>query len=195
MGLLLTVTSAVGAAPTIDSRANLTGVCAALPNLDRQIPVVASVTDFVDCGDTAFVAVADAFLKPNLALAVPELSPDRHSADLPAVPPAMLMVILGSLCVILVRDRAMWLAAFSGLMWFGLTGIQLFPVPFLSQANLWQPSAQRDHQPSRDAELRRNLNRVKKFENSHSSLWRDILAIADFVFRKLVEVFLDQMNI
>lgn len=127
MGLVLTVTSVVGAAPTIGSCTNLTGVCVASPDSVLDIPLVANVANLVDCPDPALAAASNAFLKPNSDLTVPAPLPDRHSADLPAVPPAMLMVILGSLCVILVRDRALWFTACSGLMWFGLTGIQLVP--------------------------------------------------------------------
>jgi hypothetical protein len=125
--LLLVLASAAGAAPTIGSPTNPACLIVASSGPDNQMPFVASPTDLVDSGDSAFAGVADDFLKPASAIATPASSPDHRSANLPAVPSAMLMVILGSLCVILVRDRAVWFVAASGLMWFGLAGIQLVP--------------------------------------------------------------------
>jgi hypothetical protein len=46
---------------------------------------------------------------------------------LPAVPPALLMVLTGFLCVSLVRDRRTWVAVLAGLLWVGQTGINALP--------------------------------------------------------------------
>jgi len=50
-----------------------------------------------------------------------------HAKSLPAVPAAILMVLTGFLCVSLVRDRRVWLAALASLLWVGQAGIQALP--------------------------------------------------------------------
>jgi hypothetical protein len=121
--LLLALASAAGAAPTIGNTAGVAGVYAVSYRVGTQMPAVTSDTAATECGDAAFVGVADAFLKPASYLS----APDSQSAALPAVPPAVLMVILGALCIVLVRDRAVWFAALSGMVWVGVMGIQLVP--------------------------------------------------------------------
>jgi len=46
---------------------------------------------------------------------------------LPPAPAAFFMVLTGFLCVSLVKDRRVWLAALAGLLWAGQTGIQAIP--------------------------------------------------------------------
>lgn len=46
---------------------------------------------------------------------------------LPPAPGTLLMVLVGFLCVSLVRDRRIWLAILSGLLWAGQAGISLLP--------------------------------------------------------------------
>ena len=46
---------------------------------------------------------------------------------LPSAPGTLLMVLVGFLCVSLVKDRRIWLAALSGLLWAGQAGISLLP--------------------------------------------------------------------
>jgi len=46
---------------------------------------------------------------------------------LPPAPGTFLMVFVGFLCVSLVKDRRIWLAILSGVLWAGQTGISLLP--------------------------------------------------------------------
>jgi len=46
---------------------------------------------------------------------------------LPPAPGTLLMVLVGFLCVSLVRDRRIWLATLSGLLWAGQAGVSLLP--------------------------------------------------------------------
>jgi hypothetical protein len=46
---------------------------------------------------------------------------------LPPAPGTLLMVLVGFLCVSLVRDRRVWLATLSGLLWAGQAGVSLLP--------------------------------------------------------------------
>jgi hypothetical protein len=47
--------------------------------------------------------------------------------SLPPAPGTLLMVLVGFFCVSLVKDRRIWLAALSGLLWAGQAGISLLP--------------------------------------------------------------------
>jgi hypothetical protein len=55
----------------------------------------------------------------------------NYIKPLPAVPTAILMVIIGFLCVSLVRDRRLWLVALTGVLSLGHMGIQTIPQLFL----------------------------------------------------------------
>ena len=46
---------------------------------------------------------------------------------LPALPSAIIMVLTGFICVSLIQDRRVWLAALAGLLWVGQTGIWALP--------------------------------------------------------------------
>jgi len=63
------------------------------------------------------------------ALLQPSFSDSRTMArrHLPAVPPALMMVLTGFMCVSLIRDRKVWLAVLAGLLWAGQTGINTLP--------------------------------------------------------------------
>ena len=50
-----------------------------------------------------------------------------YAKPLPAVPATLFMVLTGFLCVSLVRDRKVWLAALAGLLCVGQTGIKAVP--------------------------------------------------------------------
>jgi hypothetical protein len=68
--------------------------------------------------------LAGGFLRP------PSTDNQVTSGDdqyLPAVPPALLMVLTGFFCVSLIRDRRTWVAVLAGLLWVGQTGINTLP--------------------------------------------------------------------
>jgi hypothetical protein len=46
---------------------------------------------------------------------------------LPPIPAALFMVLTGFLCVSLVKDRRLWLAALAGLLWAGQAGFHAIP--------------------------------------------------------------------
>jgi len=47
--------------------------------------------------------------------------------SLPPAPKTLLMVLVGFLCVSLVKDRRVWLAALAGLVWAGQAGVSILP--------------------------------------------------------------------
>jgi hypothetical protein len=46
---------------------------------------------------------------------------------LPAVPPALFMVLTGFFCVSMVRDRRTWIAVLAGVLWLGQAGFNALP--------------------------------------------------------------------
>lgn len=54
-------------------------------------------------------------------------SSSGHEKVMPAVPAAVFMVLTGFICVSLVRDRKVWLAAFVGLLYLGQFGAMALP--------------------------------------------------------------------
>jgi hypothetical protein len=53
--------------------------------------------------------------------------PAVAATSLPAVPGALFMGLTGFLCVSLVRDRKLWIAALAGLLWAGQAGVTVLP--------------------------------------------------------------------
>ena len=106
----------------------------AYPTVSPDRPVI-TTSSSIDCA-TGVVAYN---LVPNtacdqmsgLAKAIlrPPFSDSRPTAGrcLPVVPPALMMVLTGFMCVSLIRDRKVWLAVLAGLLWVGQTGINSLP--------------------------------------------------------------------
>ncbi len=87
---------------------------------------MADVTCTIESGDSYLAGVAAEFLKPPPAFTGSPALP-VGAKSLPAVPGALLMVLTGFLCVSLVKDRKVWLAALASLLWLGQAGIQAVP--------------------------------------------------------------------
>lgn len=71
-------------------------------------------------------SISEEFNKPPVTFSVSPATTIGIKA-LPPAPGPSLMVLAGFLCVSLVRDRKVWLAALSGLLWAGQAGISLLP--------------------------------------------------------------------
>jgi len=67
------------------------------------------------------------FLEPPTGTAGLTNPTANRTKPLPAAPAAILMVLIGFLCVSLVRDRRVWLAVLAALIWAGHAGIQAVP--------------------------------------------------------------------
>jgi len=120
------VLTAASATPTVSNRNSNLVVSAVSPGSDAQIPVVADVTCTIESGNSHLAEVAAEFLKPPAAF-TGSPAPPVGAKSLPAVPGALLMALTGFLCVSLVKDRKVWLAALAGLLWLGQAGIQAVP--------------------------------------------------------------------
>jgi len=98
----------------------------AAPGSDVHVATVHDATQISEYTDSHLAGLAAEFLKPPAAFTGPP-APPIHIKSLPAVPGALFMVLTGFLCVSLVKDRRVWLAALAGLLWLGQAGIQAVP--------------------------------------------------------------------
>jgi len=118
------VFSVTDASPTYSSRGIVD--CIQTTNKDSHVPVTVDVTCDLEADSSLLSEAAAEFLKPPQTFAdIPDTVVGAKS--LPAVPGALLMGLTGFLCVSLVKDRRFWMAAFTGLLWAGQTGIQALP--------------------------------------------------------------------
>lgn len=121
--LLLLVVAAASAAPTMSNCSkNLVAGDVSLSS-DTHIPFVPEITE--PC-NSYLASIGAEFLKPPVGF-TDSPAPPIGAKSLPAVPAASLMVLAGFLCVSLVKDRRVWLAALAGLLWASQAGIQTLP--------------------------------------------------------------------
>lgn len=123
--LPLLVLSVANAAPTVSSY-NSGVVSAVSPTSNAHTTSVPEVIQIVELSDSHLAQAATEFLKPPPAFTSSPATP-VGAKSLPAVPGALFMGLSGFLCVSLVKDRRFWLAALTGLLWIGQTGIQAVP--------------------------------------------------------------------
>lgn len=81
-----------------------------------------------ESADTKLVSIGAEIAEPSIASATSISHQRDHIKSLPATPPTILMVLIGFLCVSLVRDRRAWLGILSGLLWVGQGGIHAVPL-------------------------------------------------------------------
>lgn len=122
--LSLLLLSAANASPTFSSHS--VGDCVVPAAKDSHIPIIADVTCSIEADSTYLSEAAAEFFKPPSDSTGLSSMP-VGTKTLPAVPGALLMGLTGFLCVSLVKDRRFWLAALTGLLWVGQTGIQAVP--------------------------------------------------------------------
>ena len=124
--LPLLVVTVVSAAPTVNNCSNSFVASAVSPTSNAHIFSLPEVIQIVEPSDFHLAQAAAEFLKPPPAFTGSPAMP-VGAKSLPAVPGALLMGLTGFLCVSLVKDRRFWLAALTGLLWVGQTGIQAVP--------------------------------------------------------------------
>jgi len=118
------VLTAASATPTV-SKCSVAD-CAMCAGSDVHISTVPEVPQIAGPSDSHLARAAAEFLKPPPAFTGSPALP-VGARSLPAVPGALLMALTGFLCVSLVKDRKVWLAALAGLLWLGQAGIQAVP--------------------------------------------------------------------
>jgi hypothetical protein len=123
MSLLLILLIVTTCAKASDSAANW-NICTLNHLGFSETQITAKVFDFVD---TRLVVIGREIVRPHVVSTTSINSQQDYAESLPAVPAAILMVLIGFLCVSLVRDRKGWLAVLGGLLWWGCAGVQTVP--------------------------------------------------------------------
>ncbi len=122
--LLLVAVAGANASPTVTTDNNFVPTFQMASDTPAVIVPAKEVVGFID---TKLANLGREFLQPPASFAVLGNGQANNVKPLPAVPAALFMVLSGFLCVSLVKDRRLWLAALSGLLWVGQTGIQALP--------------------------------------------------------------------
>ncbi|MHC4557463.1 MAG: hypothetical protein ACYS80_09180 [Planctomycetota bacterium] len=142
--LLLFLVPALANAATTMNCLNRDYIVNALPaGLDSYAYCTPDIDQITGLYNSRLAAIAVEFNKPPVNF---EGSPIPAYADtiksLPPVPGTLLMVLVGFLCVSLVKDRRVWLAALAGLLWAGQAGFAVLPQLALQMASKKQSEQQ-----------------------------------------------------
>lgn len=84
-----------------------------------------SIDNLLQPANTKLAHLAREFLQPPVHSGSQSFAPVAKA--LPAVPPAIFVLLSGFLCVSLVRDRRIWLSALAALLWAGHNGFHALP--------------------------------------------------------------------
>jgi hypothetical protein len=132
--LSLLVASAVSAAPTVGDCSSYLVAPPLSPSPDapavhacprQEHSGACEINQIGEPTNSQLASVAAELFKPPVAT---DLQAQSISAkSLPPVPSALFMALSGFLCVSLVKDRRVWLAALAGLLWLGQTGFAALP--------------------------------------------------------------------
>jgi hypothetical protein len=120
------MTTAASAVPTA-SDCNKNFVAAAvLPASDAYVTYVSETSRIIELSNAHLANIGVELIKPPADFT--DSAPvGAKMKILPPAPAALFMVLTGFLCISLVNDRRLWLAALAGLLWAGQTGIQAIP--------------------------------------------------------------------
>ena len=125
--LLLTATCAYGAhSATVRDNAALVGATCGGDCTITPIISVGEISPAAEAHNWNLASIAAELLKPPADFSVASTSPGQVTA-LPAVPSAVFMVLTGFICVSVVKDRKLWIAALAGLLWAGQAGFSALP--------------------------------------------------------------------
>jgi hypothetical protein len=100
-----------------------TGLCAT----DTPAPISHTSNNVIGPLNARLTNLGREFLQPPASLAGLSNEQDNPVKRLPAVPTAMLMGLMGLICVSLVRDRRIYLAALAALLCAGYAGLRAVP--------------------------------------------------------------------
>lgn len=127
MVVLLLILPVVGeCVPTLVDWASSAVLCSAARSRVESLEFRLGTVSIAGRNHSPLAAVAAEFHKPPVRY--PGLSsPAIVTKSLPAVPGALLMVVVGFVCVSAVRDCRTWLAVVTWLLWAGESGFSLLP--------------------------------------------------------------------
>jgi len=123
--LALAVTVA-NAGPTVSAH-NALHATATIHSSDASQAVCYGDEGLLEEKDSRLANLAYDLLPPSAAALTTATATTSPVEALPAVPAAVFMGVVGFICVSFVKDRRLWLAALTGLLWAGQTGLQALP--------------------------------------------------------------------
>lgn len=124
--LLFFGTAIVNAAPTINDSNGDIFLCARPSGLYVYPSYRQDIGHFTGLFNSQLDSVSKEFHRPPVKNG--ELQNTYKGVkSLPPAPKTLLMVLVGFLCVSLVKDRRVWLAALTGLLWAGQAGVSILP--------------------------------------------------------------------
>lgn len=126
--LSILVVTAVQAAPTISERTEtfFFHVPSAREDSAEDCLPIPIISQLSELSNSRFSNIAAEFLNPPTSfISAPALP--ANASSLPGVPGALFMALVGFLCVSLVKDRKLWMAALAGLLWMGQAGFAVLP--------------------------------------------------------------------
>lgn len=140
LSLLLVATSANGI-PTMNDHAGDAVGCVLSSSAYANPYHGSEISYNIGLSNSRLGSIAAEFHKPAARFAG---SPARGGGvkAMPPVPGTLPMVLVGFLCVSLVRDRRVWLAALAGLLWAGRMGFSFLPQLALQLAGKSQSERQ-----------------------------------------------------
>ncbi|HUU16883.1 MAG TPA: hypothetical protein VMW72_07035 [Sedimentisphaerales bacterium] len=94
------------------------------PTSEAHISFVHKTSHIIEPSNAHLANIGVELLKPPADL---RSSAPVGAKILPPIPAALFMVLTGFLCVSLVKDRRLWLAALAGLLWAGQAGFHAIP--------------------------------------------------------------------
>ena len=124
--LLFLVATFTNAATTISNHDRDFVVCALSANSDTHSNHRPDISQIAELYNSHLASIYAELRKPPVSLTSPS-SPAIAVKSLPAVPGTLLMVLVGFLCVSLVKDRRFWWATLAGLLWLGQAGSAALP--------------------------------------------------------------------
>lgn len=125
--LLFLVGTWTNAAPTVNDSGSGLVARDISPSSDGHIRFVSETSQITQSPNSQLADIAAEFAKPSIPFADSEASLPTRVKPLPPIPAAFLMTLTGFLCVSLVKDRRVWLAAAAGLIYIGQIGINAVP--------------------------------------------------------------------
>lgn len=122
---LLFAVATAGASPTVATGGTI--VTATSDVADTPTAIIPGNLKVVAPVNSELAIIGRQLLKPSVNSAGLTNNPPDYAKALPAVPATCFMVLTGFLCISLVRDRRVWLAALTALLWAGNVGIHAVP--------------------------------------------------------------------
>jgi hypothetical protein len=124
--VLLVVVATVEAAPSIGGSDAKVVALTVSPSSYTEISTIDKAEPLIISNNSALAHIAADLLKPPAEPASRTALPSEIK-PLPAVPAALFMALTGFLCVTLVRDRKVWLAVLTTILWASQVGITALP--------------------------------------------------------------------